>query len=80
MLFTRLGSLVAALALLFGCFNFIFGLMIAAEVFGPPDVLLARSFPWAKTTGDVINKGFYALLFATALGTLTEISYAVRGR
>jgi len=77
MLFTNLGRVVAFLALLSGILHVAGGLMIAAGVLGPEQAALARYFG-KSTTGAVIDRSLYAILFAIALGILTEISRSVR--
>jgi len=77
MLFTNLGRIVAFLALLSGIFWVAGGLMIATGALGPEQAVLARYFG-KSTTGAVIDRGAYLILFAIALGILTEISRSVR--
>jgi hypothetical protein len=77
MIFTHLGRIVAFFALLMGVWYVAFGLMIAVGWVGPEEFVLARYFG-KKTTGAVIDRGWYAILFAIALGILTEISFSVR--
>jgi hypothetical protein len=77
MLFTRLGRVVAVLALIVGIFHVAFGLLVATGFFTPEEVALARPFG-NKTSGQVIDRGFYAILFSIALGILTEINYGIR--
>ena len=77
MIFTHLGRIVAFLALLIGIWWVAGGPMIATGALAPEECALARYFG-KKTTGAVIDRGLYAILFAIALGILTEISYAVR--
>jgi hypothetical protein len=78
MLFTRLAYIVAVLGLALGLFNFTMGLLIASGFIGPYEAALARYFPTKSSSGEVIEMGFYMILFSIALGTLTEISYALR--
>jgi hypothetical protein len=73
MLFTRLGRIVAFLALILGIFQIVGGLMVAAGWIGPEEAALARYFG-NKSTGQVIDRGVYVALLAIALGILTEIS------
>ena len=81
MMFTHLGRIVAFLALLIGVWQVVFGFMIAFDVIGPPEAALARYFPSKyKTTGQVIDRGWYIILFGIAFGILTEISYSVRAQ
>ena len=83
MLFTRLGRIVAFLALLIGIWYVAGGLMIATgwwtEQTGMPEqAALARYFGSKATTGAVIDSGIYTALIAIALGILTEINSSVR--
>ena len=80
MLYTHLGRIVAVLSLVFGFLEIFIALAI---VFGgnTPEqeaAALARYFPHRRSWGEVIDRGIYAVLFAIALGTLTEISRSVR--
>jgi hypothetical protein len=52
--------------------------MIATGVLAPEQFFLARYFPGKSGTGAVIDSGVYTILFAIALGILTEISSSVR--
>ena len=79
MTFTHLGRFVALLALVIGIWYVAMGLMIATGALAPEQWALARYFG-KKTTGAVIDRGVYVILFSIALGTLTEISYSVRAQ
>ncbi|MBB3562351.1 putative membrane protein [Rhizobium sp. BK512] len=78
MIFTNLARIVAWLALVLGASQILIGFGIANEVFGPYKEALARYAPGAANAGKVIDRGFYAVLFAVALGTLAEISFNLR--
>lgn len=78
MVFTKLGRIVAFFALLSGILYVASGLMFAAGWLPPEHFALARYFPGRRTTGAVIDRGLYAILFSIALGILTEISSSVR--
>jgi hypothetical protein len=78
MLFTHLGRIVAVLALLFGILLFVCGLTIATGTVLPYEATLVRYAPWARSSGEVISRSLYVVLFAIALGILTEISRSVR--
>jgi hypothetical protein len=78
MIFTKLGRIVAVLALVLGILTLLMGVSIATGVVGPYDAALARYFGRARSSGAVIDRGIYAILFAIALGILTEISSSVR--
>jgi len=74
MLFTNLGRIVA-LALLTGILWVAAGLMIATGALTPEQA--AQVFPRARSSGAVVDRGAYMVLFAIALGILTEISRSV---
>jgi hypothetical protein len=80
MVFTNLGRVVAFILLLSGIFHIAGGLMIAAGWLTPEQAALAVFFPRRATTGAVIDRGLYAVLFGIALGILTEISYSLRAQ
>jgi len=80
MFFTRLGYIVASLVLIWGIWNVIGGLIIATEFVGPYETALRRYFPSATSSGQVIDRGLVTILIGVALGTLTEISKALRAR
>jgi len=80
MMFTRLGHIVAFLALLIGIFQVAGGLMISTGWLTPEQVALTRYFTGKSSTGAVIDRGIYLALFGIALGILTEISYALRAQ
>jgi hypothetical protein len=80
MLYTTLGRIVVVLALIFGIFEIV---TWAGFVFGgnTPEQLAAalkRYFPSRQSWGEVVDSGIYTVLFAIALGILTEISRNVR--
>jgi hypothetical protein len=70
-------SLVAILALVLGTFRVLLGVAIATEFIGPYEVALAH-YTSKSSSGQVIDGGMYAIIFALALGTLAEISFSVR--
>jgi hypothetical protein len=55
MVFTKLGRIVAFLALVIGIFHIAGGLMIATGGLAPEKVALARYFPGKSSTGAVID-------------------------
>jgi hypothetical protein len=79
MFFTHLGRIVAVVGLVVGAFQLFLGLSIATGFITPYEEAL-RQFARAKTSGQVIDRGIYIVLFAIAFGVLTEISYALRGQ
>jgi hypothetical protein len=78
LIFTQLARIVAVLAFLFGIGNVIVGFSIATEQLAPREAALKRFAPWASSSGQVIDRGFYTILFAIGLGTLAEISLSLR--
>ncbi|MBB3410675.1 hypothetical protein FHT87_004607 [Rhizobium sp. BK316] len=78
MIFTNLARIAAWLALVLGAIQLVIGFGVATEFFGPYDAALARYAPGAENSGEVINRGFFAIIFAIALGTLAEIGVALR--
>jgi hypothetical protein len=77
MFFTHLGRFVAILALVFGISQIALGVLIATEFMGPYEAALAR-YSTASSSGEIINRGTYAVFLSIALGIVTEISYALR--
>jgi hypothetical protein len=80
MIFTNLARIVSWLALVFGAIRFATGIAIATRMLGEYDTALARYAPGAANVGEVIDRGFYVIIFAIALGTLAEISFSARRR
>ncbi|RFB94780.1 hypothetical protein B5K08_09890 [Rhizobium leguminosarum bv. trifolii] len=78
MIFTNLARIVSWLALVFGALRFTTGIAIATKTLGEYDAALARYAPGAANVGEVIDRGFYVIVFAIALGTLAEISFSAR--
>jgi hypothetical protein len=74
MIYTRLGALVALVAMVVGVMLFVCGMLIATESVGPYEETLARYFPRASSSGQIIDKGMYYTLFGIAFGILTEIA------
>lgn len=75
MFFTRIGKAIAHLIFWFSTFRVALGLVGA---YLSPDQESNRAFAGrylaAATTGEAINQGLTYILFALALGVLTEIS------
>ncbi|MGE3987503.1 hypothetical protein [Pseudorhodoplanes sp.] len=80
MFFAWLGRILAILILIFALFKIAVALAIASDVLGPYDAALARYFPSAKSTGQVIDKGVYAVILSIALGILAEIRFTLRDK
>ncbi|MBL8599715.1 MAG: hypothetical protein JNL14_18415 [Devosia sp.] len=76
-MFSHASRIVAVLALILGVFHFVLGVSIAAGWIGPESEALAR-YAAAPTTGEVIDRSAYIIIFALALGTLAEIGIALR--
>ncbi len=77
MFFSHVARVIAVLALVLGILQVLIGLSIANEWMGLSAVDLGR-YTGAATTGEVIDRGIYAILGAVALGTLAEIGLANR--
>lgn len=75
MFFTRLGLVVAWLALVVGVGRIVSALAVLWSE--DPDAMRAQLLG-SITTGRAIDQGVYAILFAVALGILTEISRSLR--
>jgi hypothetical protein len=80
MIFTNLARIVAWLALVFGALRLAVGYGIATRSLGEYGAALARYAPDASSSGEVIDRAIYVIIFAIALGTLAEISFNVRSR
>lgn len=77
MMFTKLAQIAAYAALVIGGLQLLQGLWIVFGIDLPYEQALARYAPYAKSPGEVIDKGIYKIIFAAALGTLAEISFCV---
>jgi hypothetical protein len=76
MIFTRLGSIVVVLALILGIRDVVGWLAVVEFGLRPEEYVFGRYFPTAmRSSGE---RGIYLVLFAIALGILTEISRSVR--
>ena len=74
---------MALFALLMGISMVAVGLIIATGLTEPllgipQEAALPRYFPGKSSTGEVIDRGIYIVIFSIALGILTEIRYALR--
>jgi hypothetical protein len=79
MFFTYAARILSILALILGLWLVLAGLTIANGWTGLPyDVALARYAPNFSSSGKAIDKGTLYIVFAVALGTLSEIGFAVR--
>jgi hypothetical protein len=77
MFFSHVARVIAVVALVFGILEVLLALSIANEWMGLSAADLGR-YAAAATTGELINRGIYAILGAVALGTLAEIGLANR--
>jgi hypothetical protein len=80
MFYTRVGIIVAFLAIVVGISQITMGLLIATETIGPYQSALARYLPNSPSSGPAIDAGILKVIFAVALGILVEIRYAVRDK
>lgn len=80
MVFAWLGRVLAILVLVSAVSTIAIALAIASDVLGPYDAALARYFPSAKSSGQIIDKGSYAVILGVALGILAEIRFALRDK
>jgi hypothetical protein len=76
MFFTRVGVVVAWLALLLGASRFAMGMLVAFKLY--PAEFEASRYLGSTTPGEAVNQGLLVLLIAIALGILTEISRSLR--
>src|SRR5262245_61380208 len=75
MFFTRIAMGLAILAFVSGAFQVAMGIGIASGTIGEEAL---HRYTSSTTAGAAIDKGFYVLVFAVALGTLAEIRLALR--
>lgn len=78
MFFSKSARVFAIVALVFGLMDFLRGNLIAFELILPYHEALARYAPGKSSSGQVIDRGIYTVLFGVALGTLAEISFQVK--
>jgi len=71
MIYIKLASFIAALALILGTLNILMGIFIIMSDMSAVD---AVRYLGTKTTGELIDRGIYTVLFAVTLGVLIEIS------
>jgi len=74
MIYTTLGRIAAALILIFGILSLCVGLSVATGTIVEPE---PGMFLGTKTSGQVIDRGIYKIIFAIALGMLTDISQSI---
>lgn len=78
-MFSYLSRVIAVLVLIAGLADFALGWAIALEWLGPYEEALAR-YTIDSSSGKMIARATTNIAFALALGTLAEISLAVRKR
>lgn len=76
MFFTHIGRVIAVLLLVLAVFQIVLGFMIANDSLGPYQPAVVRY--GVKSSGQLIDRGIYAILVAVGLGVLTEIAFALR--
>ena len=70
-MYTKLASLITAIALFYGIATILMGIFLIPSDMSAID---AVEYLGTKTTGQLIDRGIYTILFAIILGVLTEIS------
>lgn len=70
MTFTKLGRILAVLAILFG----ILRITMAVSVLLSENPVGAASAFLGKTTGQALDQGIYTIVFGILVGVLTDIS------
>lgn len=73
MFFTHIARAVAMLAFVFGILQIVGGFGAASGI-----LMEDPTLPFREPTGKTIDRGFYMVLFALALGTLAEIGLSVK--
>lgn len=76
MIFTRVGVVIAWLALVLGVSRFAMATLVAFKLY--PAGFEASRYLGSATPGEATNQGIIVILVAVALGILTEISRSVR--
>lgn len=71
MMYTKIASVIAGIVLLVGILSLLTGSFIATSDMTEVE---AVRYLGNKTTGQMIDRGIYTIIFAVALGVLTEIS------
>lgn len=75
--FTKLGRIAAVLVFIFGLLSLLMGLGVATGIIVEPE---PGHYLGSRTSGEAIDQGIYRILFAIALGILTEISQSIAGK
>lgn len=77
MFFTRMTWVAAFGTLVFGVLQILVGIGIGQGMIGSLEETLSQ-YAGPLATGRQIEQGIYKVLFAIAMGTLAEISFAAR--
>lgn len=75
MIYTRIGSFIAAAIVILAMFQIVIGIGLTTSDNSPEAI--ARLLG-TRTTGQAIDRGIYGVIFGVALGVLTEISKNIR--
>ena len=73
MIFTKLGRILAVLAIAFGVLR----IVMAITVLSSEDPGSAARYLGSKTTGQAIDQGLYTIVFGILVGVMTDISRSV---
>lgn len=74
MTFTKLGRIVAVLAVAFGVLRLAMAIMVLSS---EDPASAAPAFLGTKTTGQALDRGIYTIVFGILVGVLTDISVSV---
>lgn len=74
MFFAKLARSIAALALVFGVIRLLTGVYVASIEPQEARQAAAARYIGSKSSGQAIDQGTYAIIFAVALGTLASIA------
>lgn len=77
MFFTRLGRIAAIVALILGALKVVGGIAMGMGMIGRAKGALLKYHGKAVSSAEIIDTGIYIILFAIALGILTEIRTAL---
>jgi hypothetical protein len=76
MFFSSLTRVIAIAGFVLGLCVVLLGFGIATELLGPYQAALSRYT--VSSSGQLIDRGIYTLIFAVTLGTMAEISFSIR--
>jgi len=77
MFFTRLGRIVAVVALALGVLKVVGGVAMGMGLIGRSKGAVLKYYGKSVSSAEIIDTGIYIILFAIALGILTEIRTAL---